>query len=83
MNIGKLLVLALPAFLLAYYPFIVYFGPLSFLTIPSPYFNQAMIGVSSAMYIFQIIFGYIFMTSFYKDENTPSSVLKAGKKGYT
>lgn len=68
-NLGKFLIIALPAFYLAYYPFLVYFsGPLQFLEIPSPFFNKVMIDVQSTMLVFQFVFGYILVASFHKED---------------
>ncbi|MGM8211534.1 hypothetical protein ACLIBH_01950 [Virgibacillus sp. W0430] len=74
LNIGKLLVFAVPAFFFAYYPFLIYFGPLSFLSIPSVTFNQAILAVPSTLYIFEMILGYTVITSFYKKRNAASSL---------
>lgn len=68
-NAGKLLLLALPAFFFAYYPYLVYFsGPFQFLEIPIPYFNRLLINIQISDFVFQFVMGYFLVTSFYKEE---------------
>lgn len=68
-NAGKLLLLVLPAFFFAYYPYLVYFsGPFQFLEIPVPYFNRLLINIQVSDFVFQFVMGYFLVTSFYKEE---------------
>lgn len=68
-NAGKLLMLALPAFFFAYYPYLVYFsGPLQFLEIPISFVNNALVEIQASDYVFQFVFGYFLVSSLDKEE---------------
>lgn len=72
-NLGKALVIGLPAFILGYYAILVFSAeaPLHFLSIPSVIFQKVMM-TESTMHIFQILFGFIMITSFYKEGDESS-----------
>lgn len=65
-NIGKIMIIGLPAMYLAYYPFIYFSNTLHFLSIPNVFLAQAIIS-GSAPYICRMLLGYIIVTSFYKE----------------
>lgn len=69
LNLGKILVIGLPAFFLSYYTVLVFSidAPLHFLSIPGGFFNKMMLS-GSTMHFFQILLGYTILTSFYKEE---------------
>ena len=68
-NLGRILVIGIPTFIFAYYTILIFSfdAPLHFLAIPSSFIEKVMIR-ESTMHLFQILFGYTVMTSFYKEE---------------
>lgn len=74
MNASKLVMIVLPAFFFAYYPYLVYFsGPLQFLEIPIPYVNNALVDLQVSSFVFQFVMGYFLVTAFYKEEEGESA----------
>lgn len=72
LNLGKMVIIGIPTFSLAYYPFIFFSfdAPLHFLAIPGAFFNKVILS-NHTMHLFQILFGYTLITSFYKEEKVP------------
>lgn len=64
-NLGKILIICLPAFICANYAFI-FFGRLNILYPIDKYLIS-----ESTIYIFQILLGHSFITSFYKEKTAP------------
>ncbi|MEI3611210.1 hypothetical protein [Pseudogracilibacillus sp. SO30301A] len=69
LNLGKMLIIGIPTFYLAYYTFIIFSfdAPLHFLAIPGAFFTKVILSYHT-MHLFQILLGYTIITSFYKEE---------------